>query len=304
MSTKQERDLKKFVEYINNGTEFHPWSERTLGRYVENIRKVSKEFYTTWVDPDIKENRILRASTLGQPSVIQAMKVLGYDKRTPSEGTMNRLSRLFMDGHVFEAEIIAHMESYPGFSVVDQQRTILFEDVEGHIDGVVKTKSGDVLIEAKTMSPFYFEKFVKNPDDTRGYMTQLAIYTEVLDIPGVWICKNKATSEVALVTPKQEDLDEARLRAHLLVPMLRKLSKFEDIFEIFQAPTPTTYEVCKRQQTGRLFVPEEMRYSPWRYIFYEIETLRNCYSKPTEYVTRFSTPQEAKAKLDEYLKEK
>ena len=228
------------------------------------------------------------------------MKVLGYDNKTPSEGTENRLSRLFMDGHVFEAEILAHMEAHPNFNVVDQQREIEFEGVFGHIDAVVDTGHGKILIEAKTMSPYYFTKFVKNPDDARGYMTQLGIYTEALDLPGVWICKNKATSEVAMVIPNEEDLEEARYRAHLLVPLLRKIETFEDIFEVFQAPEPVQ-EVCKKKATGRMLVPEEMRYNVWRHVFYDIEVLRNCYSKQTEYVIQLSSMEFAREKLNAML---
>lgn len=285
--------IKKFVEYINTATEFYPWSDNTLSEYLEDVAKVSREFFTTWEDPDVKQNRILRASTLGYPSVIQAMKVLGYDKRIPAEGTSNKMSRLFMDGHLFEAEIMAHFKSYPRFSVYGQQKTITFEGVEGHIDGVVSTPTGDVLIEAKTMSPFYFDKFIKNPDDERGYMTQLAIYSEVLDTPGVWIAKNKATSEVAVVVPEEEDLELARHRAHLLVPLLKRIEKFDDIFQVFQAPEPVE-EVCRKTKTGRFIVPPEMRYSPWRYVFYKLEVARNCYSKLTEYVVDRSSLNEAK----------
>ena len=129
-------------------------------------------------------------------------------------------------------------------------------------------------------------------------MTQLGIYTEVLGIPGVWIAKNKATSEVAVVVPNEDDLKEARYRAHLLVPLLRKIEKFEDIFQVFQAPEPIE-EICKKKATGRLLIPEEMRYSPWRYVFYDLEVARNCYSKSTEYVIQVSSPEYAKEKLDE-----
>lgn len=302
MVTKDVRVLKNFITYINDGVEFHPWSASILGKYIENLRQISKEFFTNWEDPDVKEGRILRASTLGQPSVVQAMKVLGYDNKVPGVGTENRLSRLFMDGHVFEAEIIAHMEAYPGFSVVDQQREIEFEGVFGHIDGVVDTGHGKVLIEAKTMSPYYFDKFIKEPNDVRGYVTQLAIYTEALGLPGVWICKNKATSQVAMVIPNEEELVEARYRAHLLVPLLRKIETFEDIFEVFQAPEPVE-EVCKKKATGRFLVPEEMRYNPWRYVFYDITKERNCYSKYTEYAIQLSSMEHAREKLDVILEE-
>lgn len=300
MSTKAIRKLKQFISHINDGRTFYPWSQETLDRYVESIRQVSKEFFTTWEDPDTKQGRILRASTLGQPSVVQAMKVLGYDNKVPGEGTENRVSRLFMDGHVFEAELIAHLEAHPEFSVEDQQREIAFEGVFGHIDGVVDTGHGKILIEAKTMSPFYFDKFVKTPNDARGYITQLAIYTEALDLPGVWIAKNKATSQVAMIVPDEEELVEARYRAHLLVPLLRKIETFEDIFEVFAAPEPIE-EVCKKRTTGRFIIPEEMRYSPWRHVFYDIEVSRNCYSKQTEYVIQPSSMEFAREKLKEIL---
>lgn len=300
MSTKAIRALKSFITHINDGRDFHPWNDTILEKYIETIRQVSREFFTTYQNPDVKEGRILRASSLGQPSVVQAMKVLGYDTKVPVEGTENRVSRLFMDGHVFEAEIVAHLEAHPKFNVVDQQREVEFEGVFGHIDGIVDTGSGKVLIEAKTMSPYYFDKFIKAPNDARGYVTQLAIYTEALDLPGVWICKNKATSQVALVLPNEEELQEARHRAHLLVPLLRKIEKFEDIFEVFQAPEPVA-EICKKKATGRMLIPEEMRYNSWRHVFYDIEVARNCYSKQTEYAIQISSMEFAREKLNEIL---
>jgi hypothetical protein len=289
--------IKKFVEYLNDSTKFHPWSYDTLKEFLRDVEKVSKEFFTSsWQDPNEKQSRILRASTLGYPSVIQAMKVLGYDKRIPAEGTSNKLSRLFMDGHLFEAELVAHLKSFPRFNVHSQQKTVIFEGVEGHIDCVISTPTGDVLVEVKTMSPYYFDKFVRSPDDERGYITQLGVYTEALNLEGVWVAKNKATSEVAVVVPDVEDLEMARHRAHLLVPMLKRIEKFDDIFQVFQAPEPVE-EVCRKIKTGRLLIPPEMRYSPWRYVFYNIEMSRNCYSKPTEYVKERSSLEEARNRM-------
>lgn len=292
--------LQEFVRYMNTGRSFHKWNKKTLRHYTRSLEQVAREFFTEWEDPNVKQTRILRASTLGYPSVIQAMKVLGYDKRIPAEGTENRLSRLFSDGHVFEAEVVAHLMSYPKFKVHSQQKEIEFEGVLGHIDCVVSTPAGDIVVDAKTMSPYYFDKFVKNPDDARGYITQISVYGETLGLPGALLAKNKATSEVAAIQISDEDRDEALHRAHLLVPLLKKIEKFEDIYAVFEPPPPVE-EVCRRNKTGRLLVPEEMRFSPWRHVFYDLEFGRNCYSKFTEYVNGINTVEEAKAILEGVL---
>ncbi len=185
-------------------------------------------------------------------------------------------------GDVFES-LIVQILSASGVSVTDTQLEVYLDDIPGHIDGIVNE---DTVIEIKTMSDSYFRKFTKEPDDSRGYLTQLNTYCHVLGGKhGVWLCLNKQTNDLALV-PLVPDKQVIQ-RAKDVIKYVKEVNSFADIFEYFQAPDAER-EVFKRQDTGKYVLPESMRYCIFAPCFYEIQQELNGYKKLTDYVVGYN----------------
>jgi hypothetical protein len=239
----------------------------------------------------------LRLSQLGKPAVLQALWGLGYEH----DGGIALKQRLtFFYGDLFEALLIPLLEA-AGYKVVDHNNQNIFHDivdgdkrivykgVPGHSDVVVEGPTGErFIIECKTSNDRYFGSFMKNPDDERGYVTQLALYEECLGLPGCWVFFNKNTSEIGVQFLTDELRQKALSRADHLIPILTEVHTFEDLARkvydgTLQAPPPVQ-EVYKRAQTGALLVPPSMKYTDYRHCFYDILIDNNGYNKPTEYV--------------------
>lgn len=245
---------------------------------------------------ELREDNWLRASSLGKPVVLQLLKKpeiqdelwrLGlYLEDTISEQT--RLT--FMTGHYFEALMRFQLQRF-GWTVVkpprdaqDGQWETSYNGIKGHVDIVVERHGVRSLVEVKTMSPTYFAKFMKQPDDSRGYVTQMALYQAGLGLDGYWLCLNKATGEIASVTPKQSDLVAALDRVDTIVPLMQEVKSLSDLEELGITAPEGEVEVYRRNPTGRLLVPQSMKYSPYRSLFYDITLEKNGYGKYTEYV--------------------
>ncbi len=214
-------------------------------------------------------------SEIGKPAVLLGLKKLG----APQED-INPASRLrFHLGDVFESLIVQILKA-SGYHISHTQETVEFEGMPGHIDGVY----GDYVIEIKTMSDRYFKQFVNQPDDERGYLTQLNLYSKLMNKHGVWICLNKSTYELALVEmiPNVEVIDRARN----VIQALNEVKTIDDVFDFFDPPQPVE-EWFKKQPTGKYLLPDSMKYTPYRNVFYALDIGLNGYKKETVYVVSF-----------------
>jgi hypothetical protein len=234
-------------------------------------------------------SKSLRASQLGKPAVLQAMDKLGIKRE--GDSIQNKLKLIFHQGEIFECLAIELLKVY-GFKVTLEQAEVEFDGVKGHIDCVVDDA---YLLELKTMSGQYTSKFRKAPDDTRGYVSQLAIYQDALSLPGAWLAYDKANSEAFIKAYPNDPkiIAESLDRASYIIGSMDYIEKFEDIFEYFEAPPPVDYS-CKVKNIHGQTVPEEMRYDWRRWVFYNIEVVENsCYNKSVELVTGLKTKEEA-----------
>lgn len=249
---------------------------------------------------DEHDGKGLRISQLGKPAVLQAcqlphiseeLRALGLETRERKD---LRMMELLHRGDQWEEWVIALLQLY-GCGAAKTQQEVEYMGVKGHIDFVLEGMGNVpyVLVEVKTMSGRYFDQFTRQPNDDRGYITQLTCYKEALGLPAVWLCLDKSTHNVAVVQhPGDEATEAVKFRLSNLVPKMKLVSCLEDVFKLFNLP-PGIPEVFKRNETGRLLVHPAMRYSPLRFLFYKISQELNGYGKNTEYIIGVNTYPEA-----------
>jgi hypothetical protein len=165
----------------------------------------------------------------------------------------------------------------------------------------VDTPEGRFVMECKTMSPNYHRKFIKSPDDERGYVSQLGLYSAALGLPGFWLVMDKATGMLNVVSPDEEYTASRVARAVKIFNHIRdNVVDIPSLVETVPVPPPTP-EIFRRSPTGCYLVPDSMKYSPYADVFYTTEQAFNQYKKPTTYVTGFREEPEVIELLTELL---
>jgi len=277
-------DLERVVPHDTLITLYKEGVEQSLRRHMN-----PRENYTG-----------LRLSQIGKPAVMQALWSLGFEY----DGGIALKQRItFHLGDVFESLLVFLLES-AGYKIIDHNNVNLnhgvdggggfieYQGVRGHSDIVVESPSGErFIVEAKTANDRYYTSFMKNTDDERGYVSQLALYEKALGLPGCWVFFNKNTSEIGVQFLTDQMRERATKRADTIIPLLRKIELTQDWSTLaefivsgqLQAPPPVN-EVYRRNQTGALLVPPSMKFTRYRHCFYDIVTEDNGYNKPTEYV--------------------
>lgn len=278
--------MHDFVEWLNESicSDADGMAEVGWRRYGEMVGQSLKRHY----QQEREDRDGLRLSELGKPAVVQALKRLGY-REPPPKGS---LLFIFHLGDVFEHFAGEMMRVY-GYEILadqmEEDKTLVeFEGVKGHFDYLVREpKTGRrLLVEVKTMSGAYAQRFRLRPDDERGYVTQLACYHHALshDVDGAWwLCLDKSNWRAFCVEGFDGLFEGALYRAREVISRMNHISSEEDVLRYFQAPPPMP-EVYARRQTGRYMLPPSMRYSPFAEAFYELNPGVNGYGKERLYV--------------------
>jgi hypothetical protein len=170
-----------------------------------------------------------------------------------------------------------------GYRINQGQGEVYYKGIKGHYDWLI---DDNTVIDCKSMSANSFRKFTADPNlDYLGYTSQLAVYRAALGIPYAgWLLFDKGGTGFKGVSPSEESLQTALARVDRIIPVLSNLSNRDDILKVFQAPPPVS-EVHKKKETVKYLIPDSMKYSPYRHLFYDVEVCKNGYYKPTEYVT-------------------
>lgn len=242
----------------------------------------------------------VRMSNLGKPAIVSALYKLGYSEPEPK----GMLRYIFFLGDVFENALEVFLANY-GFKIIATQMhdpnatRVHWNGLTGHFDFIVEDVNGNqTLIEAKTMSGNYSRTFQSSPNDDRGYLTQLALYTDATGIPGMWLCMDKSTGMIFPVEPNPGVLQASLLRADKVLQRLQSINSLEDVITKFKAPPVNREEVYQKQGTGRYFVPQSMAYSPFKSAVYKISSLENGYGKMTDYVEGYADVEHMRNELD------
>jgi hypothetical protein len=239
----------------------------------------------------------LRMSSLGKPALITALQKLGYYEPEPK----GHLRYIFFLGDVFENVLGVLLEEYGYKILADQTKhpedtAVEWRGLKGHFDYLVEIDGNPVLVEAKTMSGNYARQFYKEPNDDRGYVTQLALYSAATGYPAVWLCMDKSDGKMTEVLPDVPYLDDALDRASNVLNRLEGMESLEDAFNLFRPP-PARPEVFQREETGRYLVPASLSFSPYKSAIYKLDTAFNGYNKLTDYVYAYGDAEHAEGEL-------
>jgi hypothetical protein len=237
-------------------------------------------------------------SDLGRPAVLTGIKALGYLEDLYPDKAVARC----LLGDLFEEYILLMLNKYCSYAACVQME-VDFHGIKGHIDAIY---NDSIIVEVKTMSSHYWTGFVKSPDDRKGYITQLSLYSMALDKPASWLCLNTETFELAHVPLHKVDsvmIEEKLTRAEILIKQLKEIQQSEDktikeVLDRFDAPSPVP-EFYKKQTTGKYLIPESMKYSKYTPVFYNLNQEKNGYNKLTTYVTGIPSIEESQRRFED-----
>lgn len=242
----------------------------------------------------------VRMSNIGKPATLLALAKLGYSEPEPK----GKSRLIFHMGDMFENFLEVMLQSY-GIEVLDSQVRCEYSSesgipLDGHLDYIITSPvTGEpIIVEAKTMSQNYSRMFRKNPDDDRGYVTQLSLYASSKGFDATWVCLDKGNAEMfeqplepGLMIPSLE-------RVEKVLDRVAKVQELDDVLKVFRAP-PIKAERYKGSQTGSYLLPVTLKMSPFRKVLYKTYIDTNNYGKETEYVEDFADTQHMREKLDE-----
>lgn len=251
--------LKKFVQEWNNGgllkSHFDP---EVLEWYGEQMQYCLQRQFTSSGQED---HTGLRMSQLGKPAVVLAAEKLAAED--PDLKPRYAMQYTFLTGDFFEQTLVCLLHQY-GCEIHSLQEEVKYKGVVGHIDFC----ADDVLIEAKTMSGYYFNSFIQQPDDDRGYLTQLHLYQQCMQQKSAaWLCVNKWNSELTLV---ELEWDESYIeRAEQIIRDYKKVNTFDDIKKYFSVPNLIPVSTRKNK------IPPTMQWSGMNNLFYNFDSRGN-----------------------------
>lgn len=246
----------------------------------------------------------VRMSKLGYPAAILALARLGYVEPEPK----GKSRLIFHMGDMFENFLEVMMQTY-GIEILDSQRELTWNGgIKGHLDYIIKSPvtGQPIVVEAKTMSENYARMFSRQQNDDRGYISQLALYTDCTGMEGTWICLNKGNAELFEITPAEGLFEAARNRAAKVLERIEKVNTLDDVLAYdggqFQLPPPRP-ERYKNAETGRMILPPSMSFSPFKSALYKLTDDYNQYKKPTKYVEGYADTEHMKRELDFLVRE-
>lgn len=165
---------------------------------------------------------VYRASGLGTCTRALVAARQGYEAAEPDsqadtymgEGVLHEdhvLKRMERDG---EWEIRGRAQEEIELEVKDTVTKDYKVVIRGHIDEIARnTENGfDHLVEVKTMSESRFRQWQKNGfRDFPGYALQFSTYMIELDMPGVFVVKNRNTGEVVWTVYEEPPVSKIEL---------------------------------------------------------------------------------------------
>jgi hypothetical protein len=222
---------------------------------------------------------IMRASSLDKPAVLLAWEQFNREAVVQQELTL-RTRSYFLSGLVFET-LVYYLLTDLGYKV-DRQREVRLNlggdlQISGHVDFVCTCPdTGKVFgVETKEWGDSKHSQVLeKGVTDTR-YLTQIAVYRHLLDIPFVFLGNNRDTRELTLYIPDDDILTIAFGEAVRKVLMVLECKQWEDIFYYAAPPVPVP-ETYQRKPTGRFYVPFSMK--DVQHLFYELSYEKTKYS--------------------------
>lgn len=176
-----------------------------------------------------------------------------------------------LTGHYYEALLLFWMLDNGYVNITDMQKEIELHGLKGHIDFFLPDE--DMVVDVKSMSMFYYRKFVGDTkedrgylcDDDRGYVTQVLAYQMALGCERACILAiNKATNELSLIeiTDDAEYLRydstvDSRLIRKRIKGVCQVIDQSDTIEDVFDYPLEI---VCNPLNKKVKYVPDNCKY--------------------------------------------
>lgn len=175
---------------------------------------------------------VFRASALGGCLRALVAARLGYDPLPFDEASELRMA----EGNLHEAAILEHLRR-EGWTIVDEQEEVelVVGDrlvIRGHIDAVGgrELKGAARVVEVKAMGDDPCKEFLANGFDTnRRYATQLSVYMAALDLPGLFVVKNRNSGQIHILEVDEPPIPIAQIKARVArVEAIARTGDFPD----------------------------------------------------------------------------
>jgi hypothetical protein len=159
---------------------------------------------------------VFRASALGGCLRALVAARLGYDPLPFDEASELRMG----EGNLHEPVIVEWLKT-DGWTVTDQQKLIELTVadtlvVRGHIDGQARHTGPPRLLEIKAMGQDPFKRWVADRFASNDrYAWQVSAYMHALDLPGLFVVKNRNTGEVDVFEVDEAPIPLAKIKARV-----------------------------------------------------------------------------------------
>lgn len=186
-----------------------------------------------------------------------------------------------LEGYMFEAWMTEYMilrAAEFGYQVETQREVSTSVNglkLVGHADLVVHSPTESLVIEFKALSTGTIKQLVDFDMmvarwDMYGYISQLSGYSNLLNIPGIFVIKDKDNSNI-LVVPMLHGEASGRWGDIWLNASTASTIRRGDIDKLIdELPYPPPRKEKKDGRiTGRTFVPTNLQYDRWWPVFYK-----------------------------------
>lgn len=159
---------------------------------------------------------VFRASALGGCLRALVAARLGYDPLPFDEAAELRMG----EGNLHEPAIVQWLEG-EGWTVIDQQREVELTVgdtlvIRGHIDGNARLTGPTRLLEIKAMGHEPYKRWVADRfKSNERYAWQVSTYMHALDLPGLFVVKNRNSGEVDVMELDEAPIPLAKIKARV-----------------------------------------------------------------------------------------
>ena len=239
-------DMNGILSGISSG-EAPEVKEEQIDKFLNNTKLALLD----WLQPRKSSGKGLRMSVIGRPA-----RQLWYDNHTERKQEIHDPSTQlkFLYGHVLE-HLLLFLVEISGHTVTAQQKKVIVEDVNGHMD----CKIDGEVVDVKSASAMSFKKFKNGTlyeDDPFGYIAQLAGYEHNEGTTnGGLLAVNKSSGEIALFRPDELMKPYAK---DLINNLKEKLTQNE--------PPEKCYQPIPHDKTGNLKLPVGCVYCSHKFI--------------------------------------
>lgn len=235
------------------------------------IRNTLRELYLpSGVDSQAGKSP-LRPSALGKPA-IEIFAKRFHPHLYAGDEMESRMLHVIQTGFVWEAEFPVHALAR-GYKVIQDQPAIVWNNglVVGHADYIIETPSGERrVVDCKAVNSRYGQDLTSHGiTDKRGYLTQLGIYSEALNMPSAMMALLKNDASVYEILPEPHETDLAMARARRICEAWLRVERWEDVF-LYLRPPPPKKEFSKGKWTGRWLPHYSMYNSPALELVYDL----------------------------------